>query len=327
LGCAWAAFVAVAMLVILIAKGVLGTPYEPMAAALFEQQGLVQSTPTLHVLSVLTQAGVFFKYLLLWLLPNPAWMSLDMREPFISSLSAWQGWLGSVSFIAYGVIASRLLLRGGVAGLAGLALLYPWLQFLLEFSSIRIQEPFVLYRSYLWMPGMMLFMPLLLLKYHGRKTTIALSLAVLLLAPLAANRLWVFADNYRLWNDAALLLPDEKALGADRIFFNRGQALAGIGKLDEAITDYQRVVAISPQYAPPRFELGWLYALKGRYQEAMLQFDAAIAYDAKYASAYYGKAMLLKVRGENKLAAEYMEKSCELKNSMACMIVKKNFER
>ena len=30
-----------------------------------------------------------------------------------------------------------------------------------------------------------------------------LGLIVLLLVPLAVNRLWVFADSYRLWNDAA----------------------------------------------------------------------------------------------------------------------------
>lgn len=322
----WSAFIAVGLLIILRAKGVFGAPYEAMAASLFEQMGVVESTPILHLMSVLTQAGLFFKYLLLWLLPNPAWMSVDMRVPFIFSLSSWQGWLGAVGFLAYGYASLRLLLRGGVRGLIGLALLYPWLQFWLEFSSIRVQEPFVLYRSYLWMPGLLLLIPLLLLRWPGRRTVFVLGLAALLLVPLAVNRLWVFADSYRLWNDAVRLLPDERVPGADRIFFNRGQAAAGRGKLAEAIADFQKAAELSPQYAPVRFELGWTYALTGRYQEAMLEFDAAIADDAKFASAYYGKAMLLKMRHENKLAAEYMEKSCELKHAMACLIVKGHIE-
>ena len=326
LGWAWAGFAGVALLIILIAKGVFGTPYEAMAAALFEQQGVVGSGLTLHLLSVLTQAGLFFKYLLLWLLPNPAWMSVDMRVPFISSLSSWQGWLGAAGFLAYGYASLRLLLRGGVRGLIGLALLYPWLQFWLEFSSIRVQEPFVLYRSYLWMPGLLLLIPLLLLRWPGRRTVFVLGLAALLLVPLAVNRLWVFADSYRLWNDAVRLLPDERVPGADRIFFNRGQAAAGRGKLAEAIADFQKAAELSPQYAPVRFELGWTYAITGRYQDAMVEFDAAIANDAKYASAYYGKAMLLKMRHEDKQAAEYMEKSCELKYAMACLIVKGHAE-
>jgi hypothetical protein len=318
----WAAFVAVALLIVLRAKGVFGSPYEAMAADLFEQQGVAESTPMLHLLSVLTQAGLFFKYLALWLFPNPAWMALDMREPFISSLTAWLGWLGAAGFLAYGFVSLRLLLRGGIKGLIGFALLYPWLQFWLEFSSIRVQEPFVLYRSYLWMPGLMLFMPLLLLKWPGKKTLSALGLTVLLLAPLAVNRLWVFADNYRLWNDAALLLPDDRVAGADRILFNRGQAAAARNKWDAAIADFQRAAAISPQYAPVRFELGWAYGVTGRYQDAMIQFDAAIANDPNFANAYYGKAMLLKMQHENKQAAELMAKSCELKHAMACLITK-----
>ncbi len=322
----WGAFIAVGLLIVMRARGVFGTPYEAMAASLFEQQGLVESTPVLHLLSVLTQAGLFFKYLLLWLLPNPAWMSVDMREAFVSSLTSWQAWLGAAGFVAYGVFGIWLLLRPRWAGLAGLAMLYPWLQFVLEFSSIRVQEPLVLYRSYLWMPGLLLFIPLLLLKWPGRRAMFALGLAALLLAPLAVNRLWVFADTYRLWNDAALLLSDERVAGADRIFYNRGQAAAGSGQLEAAIADFQKAAELSPQYAPVRFELGWAYARTGRNQEAMVQFDAAIADDPLYANAYYGKGMLLKMRHEDKQAAEYMEKSCELKHAMACLIAKGHVE-
>jgi len=324
---AWAAFLATGVLIILRAKGVFGTPYEAMAADLFKDQGIVASTPMLHLLSAMTQAGLFFKYLLLWILPNPAWMAIDMREPFVSSWLSWQGLLGAAGFLVYGALGVWLLLRPRWAGLAGLALLYPWLQFVLEFSSIRVQEPFVLYRSYLWMPGMMLFIPLLLAKWPDRKAILALGVAAILLASLAANRLWVFADNYRLWNDAVLLLPDDGVPGADRILFNRGQAEEAMGKWNEAIADFQRVVAISPQYAPVRFELGWAYGRTGRYEEAMVQFDAAIADDPNYANAYYGKAMLLKMRHEDQQAAALMAKSCELKNAMACMIAKRSIER
>lgn len=316
----WGAFAAIGILVVLRAKGVFGTPYEAMSAALFEQQGIVESAPSLHGLSVLTQAGLFFKYLWLWIVPNPAWMSVDMREPFIPSLAAWQGWLGAAGFVLYGLVAFRLLLRGGVAGLAGFALLYPWLQFMLEFSSIRVQEPFVLYRSYLWMPGMMLLMPLLLAKYPGKKTLLALGLIALLLVPLSANRLWVFADNYRLWNDAALLLPGERTPGADRIFYNRAQAEAALQKWDDAIADFQRVVALSPQLAPAHYALGTAYLNTGRYQEALAEFDAAIELKPDDAYSYYGKGFALKRLHRDELAMQQMKKSCELKYVIACLL-------
>ena len=174
---------------------------------------------------------------------------------------------------------------------------------------------------------MLLVIPLLLAKWPDRKVMFTVGMAALLLAPLAVNRLWVFADNYRLWDDAARLLPDERIAGADRIFYNRGQAAMGKGMLDEAIADFQRSLAVSPQYAPVHFELGWALALKGRNQDAMDEYDAAIKQDPSFANAYYGKAMLLKMRHEDNQAAEYMEKSCELKNELACLIVKGHIER
>lgn len=323
----WCVFAAIGLLVILRQQGVFGTPYEPMANALFEQQGIVGSTPVLYLLSVLTQAGLFFKYLLLWLLPNPAWMSIDMREPFVSSMADWAGWLGGGGFVLYGYVGLRLLLRGGARGLIGWALLYPWLQFILEFSSIRVQEPFVLYRSYLWMPGLLLLLPLLLMRWPGWRTRVALMVVLLLLVPAAVNREWVMADNYRLWNDAAKLLPNERVAGADRIYFNLGQAKAGLGRHEEAIADFQRVLSVSPQYAPVHYELGWQYGILKRYDDALTQFDAAIALDPAYANAYFGKAMVMKMRHDNKQATELMTKSCELKHEIACLIVKGYIQR
>lgn len=327
----WVALVAVALLVMLRAKGVFGIAYEPMAAHLFEQQGMAEgqqqvgsgstNVQNLHLLSALTQAGLFFKYLVLWLLPNPAWMSVDMREPFVTDYGMWQGWAGALGFILYGALGCKLLLRGRWLGLAGLALLYPWLMFMVEFSSVRVQEPFVLYRSYLWMPGMMLFFPLLLARLPGRRTLLALGCVVLLLVPLSWNRLWVFADNYRLWNDAALLLPDERVAGADRIFYNRGQAEAAMRKWEDAIADFQRVVTLSPQLAPVRYALGAAYLNSGRYQDALAQFDAAIALKPDEASHYYVKGLALKRLHEDEQAMQQMKKSCELKNMMACMVV------
>ena len=325
LAAVWCAFTAVALLVVLIARGklvqVLGTAYEPMAVESFAQQDIVAGGAMLHLLSVLTQAGLFFKYLLLWALPNPAWMSIDMREPFVASLSAWQGWLGAAGFALYGAVAVRLLLSGGMKGLAGLALLYPWLLFFTEFSTVRVQEPFVLYRSYLWMPGLMLLIPLLLLRFPQRRTLLLSGCVVVLLIPLALNRLWVFGDNYRLWNDAALLLQNERVAGADRIYYNRGQALLARQKWAEAARDFERSAAISPQLAPIHYMLGMAYGNAGRYEEALQQFDATLAINADDDRAYFAKGFTLKRMHRDQEAMQQMEQSCRLKNQSACLLV------
>lgn len=315
----WVAYFAIAVLVTLRAKGVLGAAYEPFAAELFEQKGFEDST-VMHGLSVLTQAGLFFKYLLLWWLPNPAWMSIDMRETFILSWSSWQGWLGAISFVTYGVFGFWLLVRPRWLGLVGVALLYPWLQFLVEFSSIRIAEPLVLYRSYLWLPGMMLVFPVLLAWLPGRKILIGLGLTVTLLLPLAWNRLWVFSDNYRLWDDAVVLLRSDAEPGADRIFYNRGQAAAAKQNWEDAITDFKKSVALRPQLAPLRYTLGMTYFKAGQYAEAIKQFDAEIALKPDDARAYYGKGLSLMGLKESKQALQQMKIGCELGSEMACMM-------
>lgn len=317
----WVCYLAVGIVAVLCIKVGLGTVYEHDAPVLLEQQNIVSSNGNLHLLSIITQAGLFFKYLVLWLLPNPACMSIDMREPFVQS-PAWRSWMPTVCFILYGLTALRLLLCRGRLGLAGLALLYPWLFFMVEFSTIRVQETFVLYRSYLWLPGMMLLFPLLLSILPNRKiTTMALTALILVLVPLSWNRLWTFADNYRLWNDAALLLPNEHASGAARIYYNRGIAEIETKRWDEAIADFERVITINPKIAQAYNSLGTAYSGLERYQEAIRKFDQAIVLNPNYANAYYGKGLTLLRMHLSKEAMTSMKKSCELKNSTACVLV------
>lgn len=317
----WLGFVLLGLLVVLRIKGLFGVPYEKDAAALFGEQALLQGTSSLHLLSVLTQAGLFFKYCLLMLVPNPAWMSIDMREPFILTWKEWISWVGLIAFVAYGVFALIFLLRGGRVALLGLALLYPWCYFMTEFSSIRVQEIFVLYRSYLWLPGYMLLLPLVLSSLPSRKIMLVGALAVLLLVPLAWNRLWVFADKYRLWDDAVYLLHGEDRLGAHRTYFNRAQALAAVKNWDAAIADYKKSLAINSTYPEVNIALASVYSNSGRYLEALAEFEKAIAGNPKNASAYYGKSVVLKNLHDMVGAIQQMEKSCQLGLQKACVIV------
>jgi len=318
---AWAAFTFVGVLIILSSNGVLGRPYEVMSGAIFSQMKINASDNMLHVLSAMTQAGLFFKYLVLWLLPNPAWMSIDMREPFVHSLAQWQSWLGVLGFIAYGTLAIWLLLRKHWFGLLGFAMLYSWLLYLVEFSTIRVQEPFVLYRSYLWMPGLAVLVSILLIKLPGRRTMLGFTCIVVLLIAFSWNRLWVFADSYRLWNDAAVLLPNEQVAGADRVLYNRGNASLSAEKWSEAIEDLEKVVELSPEIAPVHTALGQAYFGARRYEESIIQFDASLNLQQNNPEAYLGKGFSYKRLHKNKLAMLQLIKACELKNNMACMIV------
>lgn len=318
----WIGFAVIALIVVLGAKGLIGQTYEKDAGSLFGQEELLKGLPMLHLLSVLTQAGLFFKYCLLMLIPNPAWMSVDMREQFILTLADWRGWSGLLAFFIYGLLALLCLMRGGRVALLGLALLYPWCFYFVEFSTIRVQEVFVLYRAYLWLPGFMLLLPLLFGALPDRKIMLAGALATLLLVPLAWNRLWVFADNYRLWDDAVQLLHGENRLGAQRAYYNRGYYTAAEkGDWARAIEDYKRSLQINPAFPQVKMALAGAYANVGRHQEALVEYDQAIALNPKNPDFYYEKALFLKKMRDDAGAMVHMQKSCDLGKGMACAMV------
>jgi tetratricopeptide (TPR) repeat protein len=355
----WGGFFVVALLVIARMKGLLGVAYEPDAASLFGQQEMLQGLAAPHLLSALTQAGLYFKYLLLMLIPSPAWMSIDMRETFILSYRDWTNWLGLFAFLGYGIFALRCLFKGGRLGLFGTALLYPWLLFMTEFSSVRVQENFVLYRAYLWMPGLMLLVPLLVSAWPafvgwvdrvfvcprgshsawaqrrahptqegrdvGARFIFAGVVIVLLLVPLSWNRLWVMADNYRLWDDAVQLLHGEDGLGSQRTYYNRALYAATQNNWDMAIADYQKSLSIDSSHPQVFIALASAYYGAKRYDEAQAVLDKVIAKDGKNDQAYYNKGMVLKAKGDKVGAFRNLETSCELGNQTACILV--NFAR
>ncbi len=326
IGITWGAFAAIGLLGVLSVKGIFGVPYEAVfevygADSYFTQYGLDGIPPALlHVLSMFTQAGLFFKYLLLWFWPNPAWMSVDMRVAFVTSVRDWRAWAAAIAFIGYGLVAVRLLVRHDKRGLVGFALVYPWLMFLVEFSSIRVQEPFVLYRSYLWLPGIMMLITLMVIQLSRRQLAMVVFAMVVVLVPLAWNRLWTFSDPYLLWNDAAMLLANKRAVGSDRIYYNRGNAELSQKKWNMAIADYNRVVANNPNVQPVYLNLGSAYYGLKRYDDAINAFNMAIKLNPKDAQAYYAKGISYKRLHNESAALEQIKTSCALGNMMGCAV-------
>ncbi len=314
----WLGFLAVALLVVLHVKGILGRPYEPDAGALFLQQGMVKDARELHILSVLTQAGLFFKYLLLMLLPNPAWMSIDMRETFLLSWKEWVNWGGVAAFIVYGVFSLWCLLKGGGRGLFGLALLYPWCYFIVEFSSIRIQEIFVLYRTYLWLPGCIMLFALMLSFWPVRRHLLVGGLLVVFLIPLAWNRMWIFADDFRVWDDAVSLLHGEDRLGAARTYYGRAHALAAKKNWEAAIVDYKKSLSLKPDNPEAQLALASAYYGNKRYYDALAELDKVIVARPMNAKAHYNKGIVLKKMGDTKAGMSEIQKSCDLGAVVAC---------
>ena len=309
--------------VILKSRGVLGLPYEPDALAMLAQ--LSESRGTLDIayaypLSLLTQATLFFKYLGLWVVPNPGWMSVDMREPFATSFLAWPHTLGAIGFLLYGVIGIKLLFARGKKGLAGFALLFPWILFATELASVRIQEPFVLYRSYLWMGGLFAMLPVVLGRLPARYAGAALLAVSLVLGPLSWNRLETFSSPSLLWNDAEKLVRNQDYLvGAFRIYYNRGNAYGNMGLSQQAIADYSKAMVLRPGIPQMYNNRGFTYLEQLKYPEALRDFDKTIELNPYHANAYMGRAIIYEIFQAHGAALANFRNGCDLGLAPACV--------
>jgi hypothetical protein len=306
-------FLLVALFVVAAKKGVLGTAYEIYASDMLEDAGSGRNYP----LSVLTQSWLFFKYAGLWLFPNPNWMSVDMREPFAPSL--WSGYLlAFFAFIAWGAGAAKLLFRRGRLGLLGFALLFPWLMFLPEFSTIRIQESFVLYRSYLWAVGACALLPLLLQALDKRMAGVLVGAVALAMMPISMDRLVSFSHPLMLWDDAAKLVEDKQELpGVYRIYYNRGSEFIKLGDYDSAISDLRTAARLYLEWPFAHSNLGSALLGKGEWKLAVPAFTEAIEIaDRKRMGVnpkpYYGRAIAYENLGEHALARKDYELTCRL---------------
>lgn len=267
-----AAYAVIALLVVLAKKGLLGGVYEINAPEMLQDI----NPENAYSFSVLTQSWLFFKYWALWVFPNPEWMSVDMREPFAKSfLSPYS--LIFAAFLLYGAVAARLLFKRGTLGLLGFALLFPWLMFMTELSTVRIQESFVLYRSYLWSVGTFALLPLIFWRITARGAILMLAIIAAFLFPISMERLSTFSHPVLLWDDAEKLVRDKQDLpGVFRIYYNRGTYYVRIKQYDNAIIDLKRSVELYPTQPYAYHNLGAAYRETGELEAALRCFGKAI---------------------------------------------------
>ena len=232
-----ALYAPVFMLVVMEKLGLLGRPYEALVDQLFDAQELAQDKNVLWLLSVMTQSALYFKYMLLAMIPNPDWMSVDMRAPFARRLTEPKYLFFATGVLVYAAVALRYLFKGGRTGIVGFALLAPLLMFCVEFSTVRLQEPFVLYRTYLWIPFLFLLTPVLTNDLTEKWFWPLVLGTALAFAAISTDRLRSFSSDYALWDDAVKKLPDEVTPGTARAYNNRGRAKLRLGDAKGAIKD------------------------------------------------------------------------------------------
>lgn len=253
-----------ALLAALLVKGKIGTTYEPDFAVVASQVGdpALQEAGNAWLASAATQLELFFRYLRLWLVPDTGAMSIDVRIELAAAGGAW--WL--LAFLAYALLCAYLLARGGRAAMAGFGLLYFWVLFLVELTTVRFADPFVLYRSYLWAPGLAIGAAAVLTRTWMQ---VALVAALPLLAWQAHDRLQSFSSGLAVWQDAADKLPPRPVPGGSRTLYQLGREVFYRGDTAKAIAIAERCIAEYPRTYDCHFARAAIHLELEQYEAAL----------------------------------------------------------
>jgi len=295
-------FVAAAALFQLYGK-IIGTVFDEISRAYVVQ--LEQLSPgvqtRLHPLSILNQATRFFQYGFFWFIPDVTRMSVDIRPAFPLSLWGWPQTLGAFGYV--GVLAAStwlVLRRSDVLGLIGLCVLIPALLFVTEFVTVWVQDPFVLYRSYLWALTVPALVALLLI---GLKRNVLYAVGVVLacvFAGLAFERLLSLRDAQSAWTDAVAKIDKTagpNAVGRWRAPLNLGAEYLEKGSYENALRYFSQAESLGEPLGSARFNMGVSLQQMRQYGRALEELARAEAKGFNEAALYYHRGESLYALG------------------------------
>ncbi len=257
---------------------IIGKPFDEYSHVYLAQLAKLDPDAEKHAygLSILNQAWLFFRYGVDWLVPYAGWMSINLRPPFPVQWLTFPQVLGIFGYAAVVIGGFFLVLRyrDGRA-LLGLSLLFPALLFATEFATVWVQDPFVLYRSYIWaigVPGLVFYV------VHGPSPKVLLGIGMALAALFAwqaIDRVLSLATPESAWTDAIEKLPnDPRAVGRWFPYLNRGSAYVDDNRFDLAMRDFEASSALG-DLGMGVFNMGSLLSAAGKQEEALAAFDRA----------------------------------------------------
>ena len=118
----------------------------------------------------------------------------------------------------------------------------------------------------------------------------------------------LYSYTARIYNNDTVLAnitAPHGAIPAPRItenaldHLNRGKDLYAEGKLDEAIAEFDKAIAIDRNLAEAYRYRGIAYSMKGNSDRAMADFNEAIRLDPNYATAYVGRGFEYSNKGDH----------------------------
>ncbi len=272
-------------------------------------------------LSFITQATYFFGYLGLMFFPIGRFLYIDIQVPVATSFTNTYFWSGAILFIFLSISVGYVFLfsRSQVMRWIAFCFLWPLVMFVPEFSTVRISETFVLYRSYLWMIGLygILAVPFLFVRQGKilKLYTVILVLMGLFYAFQLHKILDTFISPLTVFEDAVQKLESfGNAVPPQnyRLYNNYAHALLKENDWKGATRNFSKAVHLYPEYVRGLSNLGVLLLKQKHYDDARIYLDRALAINPKYVDAINARGSLEVELNNHKEGREYYLKSLQI---------------
>ncbi|MFC7299043.1 hypothetical protein [Herminiimonas aquatilis] len=310
----------VAVSVFWASKHIVASSYEPEVGAmllLLRDISIIAEPWGKWVVSIILQTGFFFDYMAFWIVPDVSLLSADMRFDFVRIWFSW--WIFPKAFLFFltAALAIYFLRKKGLIALFCCGFLYCWFLFLTELAAVRFQEPFVLYRSYLWAPGYVMMIVAVCARVPHRWLMIATIPVFAFFLLLARERLTSLATEASVWKDAASKLALPSLIGSDRIFYNRGRAYLQEKKYAEAIADFSLTIEHNPKVSQAYYNRALAYFSLEKFPEALSDLKTASVLNNKNSSILNTQGLVLERLGCSVAAMHSYSASMELGDQFA----------
>ncbi len=270
-----------------------------------------------YPLSILNQAWLYLGYGVLWFVPNVFWMSIDLRPPFPVTFGSFPQVLGLPIYLS--LLAGSLFLMIRYADWrrwAAFAIFAPAILFATEFATVWIQDPFVLYRSYLWAAvGFPILVAIAVLDRSPRTIGLLAGGLLILLGGLAIERVVSLKTEAGAWADAANKIDfkaQRNAVGRWRPLLNRGNQYLQKGMFGPALDDYNFAKSFGEPSGLADYHRAVVLQQMGRLQEALEASQAAermIARNPNPHQVYLQKGTLLFQMGRHEEAISAIDQA------------------
>ena len=271
-----------------------------------------------------TQAKVLWMYLKLVFWPCP--LTIHYGTAYLTNFAEAWPWLLATTVLVATTLVLLCCRAAGFVGISVLAILSPTLvvPIITEVAAER--------RMYLPSAGLIALVvavgyctvrqvgehlvsnsPAMRLNRWCLGVTVGVATVLaIMLSMESIDRLTVYSDDLKLWEDAAKSQPNDSI-----IHNNLGIALANAGRLEEAIDNFKIAVQIKPDNVEAYNNLGAAFQRTGQIQEAIEQFRLSVEINPDFVGAQNNLGKLLLISGQFQDAILHFKRAIRLSPGLA----------